>query len=74
MHLYLHFRCVEVMLLVVIPTQGIVNFRNPTGEVLPVAKDLTESRNILLSLTLMDVNACSLVMSSVDACWAKICK
>ena len=33
---------------IVLTTQDIVNFRNPTAEVLPVEKDFSESQNILL--------------------------
>ena len=57
-----------------ITTQDIVNFRNPTAEVLPVEKDFTDKSKYTVKVNLMDLNFCSPTMSSFDPCLAKICK
>ena len=57
-----------------ITTQDIVNFRNPTAEVLPVEKDFTDKSKYTVKINLMDLNFCSPTMSSFDPCLAEICK
>ena len=57
-----------------ITTQDIVNFRNPTAEVLPVEKDFTDKSKYTVKVNLMDLNFCSPTMSSFDPCLAEICK
>jgi len=57
-----------------ITTQDIVNFRNPTAEVLPVEKDFTDKSKYTVKVNLMDLNFCPPTMSSFDPCLAEICK
>ena len=57
-----------------ITTQDIVNFRNPTAEVLPVEKDFNDKSKYTVKINLMDLNFCSPTMSSFDPCLAEICK
>ena len=54
-----------------ITTQDIVNFRNPTAEVLPVEKDFTDKLKYTVKINLMDLNFCSPTMSSFDPCFSK---
>ena len=74
-YLHLHFRSVYHFCdRMFITTQDIVNFRNPTAEVLPVEKDFTDKSKCTVKVNLMDLNFCSPTMSSFDPCLAEICK
>ena len=57
-----------------ITTQDIVNFRNPTAEVLPVEKDFSEKSKYTVKINLMHLNFCSPTMPSFNPCLAEICK